>query len=258
MRNPLLWTAFLAVILSACHSKSERQVAPSPKGEASAPATVSVAPVLVSQTLRDSAFRTAFGSAAPLVLPTPEAPDSTGEAQTMVYTPDKLYDLGTEYILVTNLRNKMGCHACDGALALTHFSKSGGALGNIAGKTQIINEGKEFGAPPDWALDTSLLNTPVLVLGVGYGGQGCFVDYHTLYGLNDARKLSTDYILIDYDYESGEEGAKPLSVKSKIANVQRGREFDMVYSGSANRTVHYTFDGRVYTPDSDVSTLPGC
>jgi hypothetical protein len=196
------------------------------------------------------AFETAFasrGSAA-----------RTIDGASFTFAPGAMRWIGSRAVLVSPGTGAQDCHACPGRIAVHYLEPEAGGF-RVVG--EWIEAMGAWGKPPNWGFTSLLSPQPMLRTSIRDGGQGYFCSVTNFYefgpeGLREVADVQTGYS--DTGAIVPEEDKEATEIEGKIANVVRGRSFDVIYTGSRSFAERYERRGDRYVLASGESQLPTC
>lgn len=190
-----------------------------------------------------AAFAAAFGGRA----------TRTVEEAEISFRPGSLTWIGERAVLISNGTNAEECHACAGMVAVHYLTPTGDGFRSAGEWLSVATD--DYGRPPDWRISSDLTGRPALRVENGGGNQGIFCSFVSYYDLSGDRPAEIARVQTGYTNE-GEEGG--FEIEGRIANLQRGRSFDVVYSGYESFTETYRFRGGRFVLDGRESRVPSC
>ena len=186
----------------------------------------------------------AFGTSAP-VTQTRDGKEVVVKAEQVVWT-----RLGP--VLIASVTMKQGCEDCTGGLDIYYFEDSSEGL-LLRRKFPDAIEGSSAGKPPiRWSLDDRFLGGPVLRTVAEGAWQGCTTTAVSLTELTPDGPVARGSAPIGWSDASGDDKAV-----GRIANIVRGKSFDIVYSGTRAFTDHYQLANGAFSMAGE-QRLSGC
>lgn len=163
-------------------------------------------------------------------------------------------------VLVSPGVNEQAFPATTGTLGVFYLKAQDGAFALDRRWPQRV-VGHSMGNPPDWAISRDLSALPVIVSTAGGVWQGVRCMSTTLVEL--APNGPADLVTFRTAYDnSGAMGASSgaVSITGSIANIDRGKAFEVAFTGSRRFTQSYGRVGRTYQRIDSVATsrLPEC
>jgi len=174
-------------------------------------------------------------------------------------TPLRLLHLPFGSVLLTSTTNKSTCHACSGAIGVFYLEQQGATF-MVRKRWPRAVEGWGWGAPPDWLISEKFTDFPAIYATGTFHGQGLTCDGATLTELRPEGPTQADFIGLSYSNEGmvdpGDPGAEPLQrFEGKIANIVKGKSFEVRTIGTETFTEHYVMRGTKFVRREKESRL---
>jgi hypothetical protein len=174
----------------------------------------------------------------------------------ITYRPATLLWVGDRAVLISNGNNADECHACAGVVAVHHLVPEGEGFRVDGEWLRVATD--DYGRPPEWRISSELTGRPALRAKGGGGNQGIFCHFVTWYDLAGGRPSELARVQTGYTNEgSGEEG-EGVELTGRIANLRRGRSFDVVYTGYESFTESYRWRGDRFEKEGGETRVPQC
>lgn len=236
---------------AACQPQNaEQETAP-------APAPV-VAPTVATETLDPKtlealAFRAAW-DAPPPVRRKVTSP-FIGPTE-IIYATGKLVPLGGDHFALISDGKGGDAHVDSGVLAIHYLTRTATGF-TRTGAWPEFTYGGTFGAPPQWSVRTDLTAAPALLTSGGGTWQGyTCVSSDVIELAPDKPVMRADGIPTHYDSSGAafdEKDAREMD--GALAAAEKGRSFQVRYSGDRTATVTYTLSGDKYVATSKPDLL---
>ena len=158
-------------------------------------------------------------------------------------------------VLIASVTMKQDCDDCTGGLDIYYFGDSSeGLLLRRRFPDAIV--GSSSGKPPlRWSLDDRFLDGPVVHTIAEGVWQGCTTTAVSLTELTPDGPVARGSAPIGWAEASGAgDGDKAVG---RIANIVRGKSFDIVYSGTRSFTDHYRLANGAFSMAGE-QRLSGC
>lgn len=212
------------------------------------------APPLSPEEALAAAFKAATGREGTYTLKTRDG-DRT-------FTPLRLIDLPFGPVLLTKSELADGCHACTGAIGVYYLKREQGGF-TVAKQWPEAVDGWGWGAAPgEWSLTDKFTRFPAIYAEGGYTGQGITCGSATLTELTPDGPIKSDLIALSYSnggavVDNGETsfGEPARDVEGKIANVVKGKSFDVVVKGAEPLRETYQYRGGKFVRTSGETQL---
>ena len=167
----------------------------------------------------------------------------TLEGEKIKYEPVALVEVEGRQVLVAKGTVIDAAHVTSGKVAAIYF----GADGKVQARHLKALESGSSGVIADVSVSTKFGSLPMIVAEGGGTWQGYSCDLVTLveltpYGPREVADIATYYD----DSGVNPDANKGVTLTGKIANIQPGKSFDVVYSGSRNFTETWVRSGEKY------------
>lgn len=189
-------------------------------------------------------FRRAFGSAGSAIV--------TLDGEKIKYEPVAMTEVAGQRVLVARGTVIDAAHVTSGKVATIYFDKDGRALSR---NLKAVESGSS-GVIANVAVSKAFGPLPVIVSEGGGTWQGYSCDMVKLVELTPGGPRELADIPTYYD-DSGidEKAGNGITLTGKIANIQPGKSFDVVYSGSRTFTETWVRRGDKYELDGETKML---
>ena len=205
-----------------------------------------IAPPPLELTTSD-AFKMAFGL---------NTPSQNTMLNDMKYSVGKLVDVGDEKVLVSIGSGDLP-HANGGIVRMDYFKPNNDVFEYQPKLNKTVESGS-FGQIGDWGVNYKLGTNPVVFIEGGGTWQGTTCSFTTLVELTPNGANEVFNALTSFSNDGAVESGGD-NLEGKITNIQKGKSFDVVYTGTKNITVHYEKHGGKYETATDVdSVIGGC
>lgn len=249
-----LISALIWLLLGSNQQRSEEtsdtnRVEARPRPEANAQAEANAQPSIRARPpaeQRAAAFRAAFGSR------TTRRVDDYD----ITYRPGFLTWAGERAILVSEGRNAEDCHVCAGMVAVHYLAPDGDGFRIVGEHLRVATD--DYGEPPDWRVTSAFTDAPVLQAESGGGNQGIFCGRVQLFDLSGEAPREMATIPVGFTNEGAEGEEAGLQIDGVIANVQRGRSFDVAYTGDERFTETWQLRGGRFELASGQTRMRTC
>lgn len=205
---------------------------------------VEAAPAPVVFTTGD-AFKIAFGL---------QTPTQNTVVNDMKYSVGKLVDVAGEKVLISIGSGDLP-HANGGIVRIDYFLPNNGSFEYMPKLNKAIESGS-WGQIGDWGVNYKLAENPVVFIEGGGTWQGTTCFFTTLVELTPNGANEVFNALTSYSNEGAVETGGD-NIEGKISNIQKGKSFDVIYTGTKNVTVHYEKRGVKYDTSTDVDAVVG-
>lgn len=159
-----------------------------------------------------------------------------------VFATSRLIDAPFGPVLVSGGHIEGGAHAAGGVIAV-HYLRPQGAGFSVRRAFPRAAENGSHGAMSAWSITRRFTDLPAVYTEGGGTWQGYTCIVATLTELRPDGPAELASIPIHYDNE-GVGGPGPgRHLEGRIANIRKGRSFDVVFTGSARLTEHYVWRG---------------
>jgi hypothetical protein len=186
------------------------------------------------------AFEAAFGArgAATLKVDVGEPAQTDGFAESVRYTPGKLFWTSFGPILVSEGSVTEASHASTGKIAVHYLKPAGDRFEVVRSWPTAVVTGS-LGRVARWSVSTRFSDLPVIVSEGGGTWQGYTCSWAKLTELRPAGPAELATVALTYDDGGavGEEAARAIS--GRIINVVRNVSFDVVYTGARSFSEHW-------------------
>ena len=202
------------------------------------------------------AFEAAFGERGTVIVPVGEEGRSSFVEQ-VEFAPGKLIWPPFGPVLVSEGEVVQGAHASSGKLAVHYLDGSHGAFRVTRSVVPAVETGS-FGRVGDWRISDDFIQHPVLVAEGGGTWQGYSCSWVTLAALAPEGVVELARLPLSYSDAGAVGDEKSTRIEGRIANVVKGRSFDVVYSGTRAFTEHYERQGSAYVRAGGPSQMREC
>jgi hypothetical protein len=180
---------------------------------------------------------------------------SKDEYSTSVTVASRLLDLPFGPVLLTVSRINEACHACAGTVDAIYLRENGDGLEVVKRYPELLTAG--WGEGPKYQVTDKFTRFPALYFENMDGGQGYWCGGAQLVELTPTGPVTSDYINTFFsDADAIVDNDRPArELDGKIANIRKGRSFDMMATGSEKLTEHYVFRNGRYVRTVKTSAL---
>ena len=234
----IVLVAAVGYLLGTRNASDANRDAPSDGVVAEAPQTAVPQVERVSGDRLAAATRVVLGGAGS-VRRTIDDTDFTEKAVRLIETP-----FGP--VLITELAGVETCHACTGYLGAYYLKEANGRF-EVTARYPTAMQSWGWGTPPnDWQVVSTFTEYPALYAEGGYVNQGISTSGATIVELTPSGPKSSGVDLGGSNEGALESGGS--NIEGKIANIARGRSFDVTFSGSCSAVQRYTLQGGEFKP----------
>jgi hypothetical protein len=184
---------------------------------------------------------------------------ATEEDGEFTVTPLELIQLPFGVALLTERKQKDGCHACEGAVGISYLSEHNGKFSVLRNWPRAI-EGSGFGHPPKWHITKEFTRYPAIYAETSYMFHGDRGETVSLVELQPSGPMTSDPISTAGSNEGTIEGnyPPPCIYTGHIADVQKDQSFDVRFSGSMTGKEHYVKRGGKFVAVTEADSGPEC
>lgn len=166
-------------------------------------------------------------------------------------TPLQLLELPFGPVLLTGAEQKDGCHGCAGHIGIYYLEREGNGF-RLKGKWPEAVAGWGWGAmPQDWSMTEKFTTFPAIYAEGGYSNQGYSCGGATLTELRPEGPVSSDLIGLSYSDDGAVGEDRTTEYEGKIANIVKGKSFDVSVTGSEQFVERYVWKGNKFAPVTD-------
>lgn len=159
-------------------------------------------------------------------------------------TPIRIIELSFGPVLLTQDTNSGGGIDNVGAIGV-HYLRELDQGFDLADSWPRLVMGWGWGAPPKWRLTEKFTRSPAIYAWGDYISQGALISSATITVLRPEGPITSDYIYTGYKASSSQwagDGAV-CSVTGRIANIRKGKSFDVMVTGSRTSVDRYENEG---------------
>ncbi|MGD9713205.1 MAG: hypothetical protein AB7V46_14195 [Thermomicrobiales bacterium] len=174
--------------------------------------------------------------------------------QTYAFRPFSLEWLGGTAALISLGRNLDDSHVSSGALAIHYLNPTGDSF-TVIGSWPRIVDGASFGAEPlAVAVSRSLAEYPVVYSEGGGTWSGTTCGWAHLVELRPGQPIATEGIPISHSNEGADgtvatlDGGSARTIEGRIGNIDRGRSFDVIFTGTERFVERYAYRNHRWMP----------
>jgi len=160
--------------------------------------------------------------------------DQSGEK--IIIKPLRLLKMPFGPVLLASREIPDACHACMGAIDIYYLDQSGSSF-SVKRRWPNAIEGRGWGDLPDWSISKKFTTYPAIFSEAGYSNMGSTSGWANLTELHPDGPVSSDTIELNGEEYSG------TSFDGKIANISKGKSFEVHFTGTKQSVDRYVFDG---------------
>lgn len=198
------------------------------------------------------AFEVAFGTSGSAVLKIGEDQEETR------FSPGKVVWAPFGPVLLSEGKVIDFGHVSAGKLAAVYLEPRGNTF-QVRRKFLPVIESGSMGSLAEWSVSSNVSTYPVVYVEGGGTWQGYTCSRATLLELMPEKPIELVDIPVYYSNAGAIlDDSKPTEIDGKIANVSKGRSFDVVYRGTRNFTDHYVRRANRYVLQGGPSAMDEC
>lgn len=158
----------------------------------------------------------------------------------------RLIDTPFGPVLLTEVNSTETCHACVGYVGAYYLKEVNGQFEVTARYPTALSSWGWGTAPEGWRVVDTFTQYPALYAEGGYVNQGYATSGAAVVELTPSGPKTSAIDLGSDNSGAVDNGA--TSIEGHIANIAKGRSFDVVFTGTCSGTQRYTLQGGIFKP----------
>jgi hypothetical protein len=192
-----------------------------------------------------------------LIAPDDDADESDGIEDRVSFTPGRLLWTGFGPVLISEGEVIEPGHVSAGRIAVHYLREDGAKFALVKDHLQAVVTGS-FGRVGEWRVMDDLMPHPVIYTTGGGTWQGYSCSWGILTELSPSGPREIGRFALSYSDDGAIEDGPTQTIEGALANIVKGRSFDIVYAGSKRFTEHYELKDRRFVLVGGKSRMETC
>lgn len=161
---------------------------------------------------------------------------------TRIFERSVLIDAPFGPVLVSEGYVEFGAHGTPGIIAAHYLRPLGSGFAVLRAFPTAVQNGSH-GGMSDWSISRLFTDRPAIYTEGGGTWQGYTCSVATLTELRPEGPVEVAVVPIYQDDSGARQGRRAWTLEGRIVHIRRRRSFDVVFTGSARFTEHYSWRG---------------